>query len=98
MNGCCVGALQDKEVINICDGSRLGYICDVAVDTCTGKIVSISVPGECKLFSSPRSSLIVIPWEKIEKIGDDTILVSRRRVRNADAKDPKSKTVVEMSV
>ena len=76
MNGCCVGALQDKEVINICDGSRLGYICDVAVDTCTGKIVSISVPGECKLFSSPRGSLIVIPWEKIEKIGDDTILVN----------------------
>jgi YlmC/YmxH family sporulation protein len=76
LNGCCVGALQDKEVINICDGSRLGYICDVAVDTCTGKIVSISVPGECKLFSSPRGSLIVIPWEKIEKIGDDTILVN----------------------
>ena len=75
MGGCCVGALQDKEVINVCDGSRLGFVCDFAVDTCSGKIVSISVPGEIKLFTT-RNNVIVIPWEKIERIGEDTILVN----------------------
>ena len=44
MNGYCSGSLQDKEVINICDGSRLGYVCDLAVDSATGRIISISVP------------------------------------------------------
>lgn len=76
MSGCCVGALHDKEVINICDGSRLGYVCDVAVETCSGKIVSITVPGECRIFSFSKGNVLVIPWEKIERVGEDTILVN----------------------
>lgn len=74
MNGCCAGALRDKEVINVCDGSRLGYICDFAVDTCSGRLISISVPGNRSLFGGGRG--LVIPWCKIDRIGDDIILVN----------------------
>ena len=73
---CCIGELRDKDVINICDGKCLGYVCDVEIDICTGRLVSIIVPGNNKFFSLSRANEITIPWEKIEKIGDDTILVS----------------------
>ncbi len=73
--GCCLGDLQDKEVINVCDGRRLGYICDVEADVCTGQIRAILLPGErCSLFGR-RGRCIRIPWEKICRIGDDLILV-----------------------
>lgn len=34
---CCVTDLRNKEVVNKKDGTRLGNVCDVEVDTCTGK-------------------------------------------------------------
>ena len=42
--------LREKEVINICDGERLGFVEDVEFDLCTGKITHIIVPGPCKFF------------------------------------------------
>lgn len=68
---------KHKEVINICNGKRLGYVQDVCADLETGKITSIIVPGETNrlmsLFSNNND--IIIPWEKIKCIGDDLILV-----------------------
>lgn len=68
--------LRQKEVVNIIDGSRLGYICDLLLEECTGKICAIVVPGPTRfsfLFKSERDS--VIPWKNIRKIGEDVILV-----------------------
>ena len=67
---------KHKEVINITNGKRLGYVQDVCADLETGTITSIIVPGSNKvlnIFSS--SNEIVIPWQKIKCIGDDIILV-----------------------
>ena len=72
--GCCISDLRDKEIINICNGVRLGYVADVEVDVRDGRIVSILASGECRsLFG--RSEEVVIPWECVERIGDETILV-----------------------
>ena len=68
---------KHKEVINICDGKRLGYVQDVCADLETGKITSIIVPrGTNKLmnlFSNVND--IIIPWERIKCISEDLILV-----------------------
>ena len=68
---------KHKEVINICDGKRLGFVQDVCADLDTGRITSIIVPGGTNrlmnLFSN--SNDIVIPWEQIKCIGEDLILV-----------------------
>ena len=67
---------KHKEVVNITDGKRLGYVQDVCADLESGVITSIIVPGNNKLikiFSGNND--IVIPWEKIKCIGDDIILV-----------------------
>ncbi len=73
--GCCIADLQDKEVINVCDGRRLGFICDVEADICTGKIAAIILPGDCHLLFPKKNRCIRIPWEKICRIGNDLILV-----------------------
>ena len=67
---------KSKEVINITDARRLGFVQDVCADLNTGAITSIIVPGESKLASMfSNKNDIVIPWEKIHCIGDDIILV-----------------------
>ena len=66
-----------KEVINITNATRLGYVQDVCADLETGKITSIIVPGGANkllnFFSA--SNDIVIEWERITCIGEDLILV-----------------------
>ena len=67
---------KHKEVINITDGKRLGYVQDVTADLESGTITSIIVPGSNKAFNLFQSSQdIVIPWNKIHCIGEDIILV-----------------------
>jgi len=66
-----------KEVINICDARRLGCVCDVDIDYCTGAVNAIVVPGYARNFFScfKAGTDIVIPWQNIRKIGEEIILV-----------------------
>ena len=65
-----------REVININNGKRLGYVQDVCADLETGMITSIIVPGSNKIMSFfNQNNDIVIPWQNIKCIGDDLILV-----------------------
>lgn len=73
---CSFDSLKNKEVINICDGTRLGYVCDIEIDLCDGKICTLIIPRDCGLFSFSKCRNICIPWRKIERIGDDIILVN----------------------
>lgn len=73
---CFVTSLREKEVINLSDGSRLGAVCDVEFDTCTGKITSIVVYGKPKILGVfGKCEEFEICWVDIKIIGDDTILV-----------------------
>lgn len=67
---------KNKEVINIVDGKKLGFVQDVCADLETGKITSIIVPGGNKLINMfTNENDIVITWDKIKCIGDEIILV-----------------------
>lgn len=73
---CCVTDLREKEIINLKDGCRLGSVCDVEIDTCTGRVLALIVFGKSKFMGfGGRQEDIRIAWEDIEVIGDDTILV-----------------------
>ena len=71
--------LKCKEVINVSDGGRLGCVSDLELDLCTGTILSIIVPGERSMLGliRPRDG-VVIPFCRIQKIGEDVILVDLR--------------------
>ena len=67
---------KHKEVINIRDGKRLGFVQDVCANLEDGTITSIIVPGSNRIISVFSSANdIVIPWQNIKCIGDDVILV-----------------------
>lgn len=66
-----------KDVINIQDGTRLGFAEDVEIDVCDGKVCSLVIYGRAKFFGLfGREQDIVVPWGDIQKIGEDTILVT----------------------
>lgn len=74
---CRVTDMHNKEVINLRDGTRLGCVDDVEIDTCTAQLVAIVVHGRPKCFGLfGREDDIVIGWRNISVIGEDTILVN----------------------
>ena len=40
--------LRDKEVIHVCEGTRLGYVNDLVIDICCGRVTALIVPGPCR--------------------------------------------------
>ena len=71
-----ISELRCREVINLCDGGRLGFVNDVKIDLFSGRITALLLPpagGVLGMFC--RGEEICIPWECIERIGEDIILV-----------------------
>ena len=68
--------LRAKEVVNVCDGKRLGNIIDLTFSSRTGEVTGIVVPYGKGLFSILKNNQdIFIPFSRIIKIGKDVILV-----------------------
>ena len=77
--GIRVTDLHCKEVICVCDGSRLGYVADVELTLPQGEISAIVVPGKPRFFGLfGCQDEYVIPWSSICRVGDDIILVDCR--------------------
>lgn len=73
---CSINDLKAKEVINVSDGARLGFVSDVEIDLESGRVISLLVPGAYRLMGFlGRDEDIVIRWENIKKIGDDIIII-----------------------
>ena len=68
--------LRYKEIINLQNGHRMGYVCDAEITLPDGEVRALIVPGVSRFFGLlGREEDMVIPWEKITKIGEDIILV-----------------------
>ena len=72
--------LREKEVINVCDGERLGNVCDIDFEVKTGRICSLIIPGPCKILGIlGRDHEFIIPYECVQRIGADVLLVEINR-------------------
>ncbi len=67
--------LRRLEIVNLCDGARLGYASDFEFDCEDARISALVISGCSGLFGIGREEDIIIPWNRIECIGEDTILV-----------------------
>ena len=68
--------LRCREVVNICDGCRLGFVTDLELDCTGGNVCALIVPGKARFFGLlGRDHEFVIPWSCIRRIGGDIILV-----------------------
>ena len=77
-----IADLRCKEIINVTDGSRFGYVGDVEVDLDTGRICALVVPGRLRLFGLlGREEDRIFPWESVRRFGEDIILVESGALR-----------------
>ena len=74
--------LREKEVINISDGTRYGFVGDLDVDLDAGRVRALVIPGPARFFGLfGRRDDIVIPWEDVRRFGADIILVEGTPIR-----------------
>ena len=67
--------LRELEVINLCGGEKLGYPCEFEIDIDDARILSFTVPKNSGISLFGKKDELMIPWCKIECIGEDAILV-----------------------
>lgn len=67
--------LQDKDVVNMSDGKKIGNIIDVNIDL-NGNMLEILVEHYHFLSSLFTGKVLEIKWNQIQKIGKDVILVN----------------------
>lgn len=82
--------LKRMEVINICDGKRLGFVGDIEFNKCTGKIECLIVPGPgcfCGFLGHEKEYLI--PYHDICQVGNDIILVKLDERQDGKSHHPK---------
>lgn len=71
-----IADLRCKEIINVTNGCRFGYVGDVEVDLDSGQICALVVPGRLRLFGLlGREEDRIFPWESVRRFGEDIILV-----------------------
>ncbi|HHW60964.1 MAG TPA: YlmC/YmxH family sporulation protein [Syntrophomonadaceae bacterium] len=84
-----ISDLRTRDVVNIMDGKKLGNIIDIDLDLEKGRVLAFILPGKLRGWSVfARREEIVIPWEKIVRIGRDVILVEVPSFSEIDAQNP----------
>ena len=67
--------LQNKDIVNINNGSNIGRIIDVLINT-DGTMEALVVQKNKIINVFSNNNEIEIKWNQIKKIGDDVILVN----------------------
>ena len=72
-----ISELRNKDVINMADGKRLGYIEDIDLNVEQGRIEALIIPTvqgrRFSLFAKGEEA--IINWRQVKKIGADVILI-----------------------
>ena len=71
-----ISDIMEKEIINVKNGKKLGFITDIDLDVENGKVSSFSITGSSGNFFSRGAEIDTVFWRDILRIGCDTIIVS----------------------
>lgn len=73
---CRIAELQYKEVVDIHDGTKYGFINDIELDTELGTVSNVIIYGKPRVLGLfGRNPDTVFPWSSVKRIGADLILV-----------------------
>ena len=71
-----LSGMRDKEVINVKDGTKLGNVDDLEIETDGATVSALVIYGKLRFFGLfGREDDIIVPWDKIKVVGEDTVLV-----------------------
>lgn len=74
---CRIDELKNKQVVSVKNGAVLGRIDDVEINTDTGTLNSIIIFGKNHILGIfGKDNDIIIPWNDIQVIGSETVLVT----------------------
>ena len=72
-----LSSFSKKEVVNIRDGRRLGFLSDAEVDLVSGELEAIVIAVSSKnIAAGSNCNELTVPFSKIKKFGEDVILVN----------------------
>ena len=71
-----ISDIMEKEIINVKNGKKLGFITDIDLDVENGKVSSFPITGSTGNFFSRGAEIDTVFWRDILRIGCDTIIVS----------------------
>ena len=73
---CRLADLCCKEIIDISNGTRYGFVGDAELDLENGQVRSLVVYGRLRLFGLfGREEDHIFPWNAVRRLGEDIILV-----------------------
>lgn len=88
---CTLKELRGKEVINIYNGERLGFIDDIKFSTEDNKVISFIIYGREKFFGIlGKQNDILINCNQIHLVGEETVLVSVESVQYEEIEEKHS--------
>lgn len=74
---CRIDELRNRQVVCMHDGTVLGFVSDIELDTEKGALTALVIYGQPRLMGLlGHDADIVIPWREIAVIGPETILVT----------------------
>ncbi|MBR4116775.1 MAG: YlmC/YmxH family sporulation protein [Clostridia bacterium] len=76
---CRIDELRNKQVVCMHTGNVLGFVGDIEFDSESGKLTAIVIFGKPRvlgLFGKYEDT--VIPWDDIEVIGEETVLIKNQ--------------------
>ncbi|MGN1411128.1 MAG: YlmC/YmxH family sporulation protein [Oscillospiraceae bacterium] len=88
---CTLKELRGKEVINIYNGERLGFIDDIKFSTENNQVISFIIYGRERLFGIlGKQNDILIHCNQIHLVGEETVLVSVESIQYEDNEEKRS--------
>lgn len=80
--------LKQKDVVNICDGRRLGKPIDLVLNhgACVEALVVPSANASFLNLLRQEKEGCFVPWNQVLRIGDDVILVEIHETSISDTK------------
>lgn len=74
---CRIADLRNKQVVCVKNGCVLGFVSDVDINTESGELEALIIFGRLRFLGLfGREDDIVIPWNEIKVIGQETVLVN----------------------
>lgn len=93
---CTLAELRNKEIINIKNGARLGYVDDLEFETEDGTVKSFIIYGRSRFFGLlGREDDIILTCGDIEIIGVDTVLISTDETKLAKRRAIQTKSLLK---